>query len=1044
MLQRLTNSVFPSTAPDRRRELARVWQEWNYLTNLKRNGFAHVRPGERPGKGDFALLCPACPHPDINLPPSWRKDPKQWLYRRYIVADGNFVLDHLANRKGNTGVLLTRGASYMAEPIRLAKHLKASGKEGHERAPIRHGPVDAHDSTADSRRTSNVGIQGPATSYLQNLRAVSNKNVFKKGYDVTGVVAVACARHGCFCPGSVVDLQKGERQKNVDYAVIEALRNTNAFKLPGGLLAYDVNCQYCVKFRQRIEAARYLKCDPNYPIDFVIGLFHVHGHKDECLSRYAPTFLPGAGVTSGEILESLWHTTNGAALITRNMLLGGRWELLDACMQASNEKKSQDLPGFLERQLALAREQLQEASADFERLNKSATKRLRRRWKQQMADANAHRRSDPHAMDVYNISATPAVPKKVVQVQLMDEEKEKKGRLGVVKWISEAIEAQKAQIDLRSLIFASRDPSVSVSVDIATKSQALTKRLDKLYDIAADLFSDIDLDHEGNQWENDCVEVCVCEEECSCEELAELPWFREPVDVSSHSELLPLPLPSSFEELPPGWKVFAKQEEKLRVAQAEEALESLRGAIAEKSYLYRGNKSFATGKRGRTRQYQDINEIESRMRLQIKYYESALWALMRLGVYKKYGRFQRITRADTKAVTAIFDPNRRGERNASLSWLWHIDLGGAKVSDGDYLRELYRVNWIRARSRKDRWAEEYKYVKAEMGWYTLYMSHFEQRARDWAKLSLGDGHTAYANRQADMWRRRGAEAKSIFGRNLVIRKRDADEGDDPIRLTLPLSLNTQQSNPRSMADPIWTTKALVTARRYDATTFQRVVYYIGSRSRAIATSLAIYSSSPNQEDVRTFAATFRFELISANTLLGIAVCLHGAERIRPSHSLQSLTRLMAHERLEDFNSLRTVIETLGDPDDVMLPFYSGNWWMAFDSLISPTSRELSPAHLLSFFESQQKTLPILRAPIIDALTFNTGVMTRGELSMAWKIAADAVVLLEEDIATSMDKIADLTNSISCQQAMLKDLNHRFQSALAKDADPIDPVSTKNP
>lgn len=35
--------------------------------------------------------------------------------------------------------------------------------------------------------------------------------MLKKGYDATGVVAVACARHGCFAPGSVVDMQKGER-----------------------------------------------------------------------------------------------------------------------------------------------------------------------------------------------------------------------------------------------------------------------------------------------------------------------------------------------------------------------------------------------------------------------------------------------------------------------------------------------------------------------------------------------------------------------------------------------------------------------------------------------------------------------------------------------------------------------------------------------------------------------------------------------------------------------------------------------------------------
>lgn len=48
-------------------------------------------------------------------------------------------------------------------------------------------------------------------STCSELRAVSEKNKTKKGYDSTGVVAVACARHGFFAPGGMVDMQKGER-----------------------------------------------------------------------------------------------------------------------------------------------------------------------------------------------------------------------------------------------------------------------------------------------------------------------------------------------------------------------------------------------------------------------------------------------------------------------------------------------------------------------------------------------------------------------------------------------------------------------------------------------------------------------------------------------------------------------------------------------------------------------------------------------------------------------------------------------------------------
>lgn len=60
--------------------------------------------------------------------------------------------------------------------------------------------------------------------------------------DATGIVAVACARHGCFAPGSVADLQKGERQMNVDWAFCEAVKNTGV-PVDGKVLIYDMSCR---------------------------------------------------------------------------------------------------------------------------------------------------------------------------------------------------------------------------------------------------------------------------------------------------------------------------------------------------------------------------------------------------------------------------------------------------------------------------------------------------------------------------------------------------------------------------------------------------------------------------------------------------------------------------------------------------------------------------------------------------------------------------------------------------------------------------------
>lgn len=46
--------------------------EWRYLKMLKRAGRGHLEGGAAGTKeGELAVLCPACPQPDINMPSSW-------------------------------------------------------------------------------------------------------------------------------------------------------------------------------------------------------------------------------------------------------------------------------------------------------------------------------------------------------------------------------------------------------------------------------------------------------------------------------------------------------------------------------------------------------------------------------------------------------------------------------------------------------------------------------------------------------------------------------------------------------------------------------------------------------------------------------------------------------------------------------------------------------------------------------------------------------------------------------------------------------------
>lgn len=157
-----------------------------------------------------------------------------------------------------------------------------------------------------------------------------------KSCDCTGVVAIACARHGCYAPNSLVNLFRGEQQKNVDYAFLQALKTTNVDGIPRVLLIYDIACQYYVNMKARIGPL----LPPNMIIDRAIGMFHVHGHQEECFYRFAPSFIPGAANVAGEILEHLWSGLNQISSSTRTMTLAARAETLNDHTSDSNFKKT--------------------------------------------------------------------------------------------------------------------------------------------------------------------------------------------------------------------------------------------------------------------------------------------------------------------------------------------------------------------------------------------------------------------------------------------------------------------------------------------------------------------------------------------------------------------------------------------------------------------------------------------------------------------------------------------------------------------------------
>ena len=74
-------------------------------------------------------------------------------------------------------------------------------------------------------------------------------------------------------------------------------------------------------------------------VDSGIGLFHVHGHQQECFYHFATYFIPGTVVVDGEVLERLWSVLNLVSQSTWTTTLSHRAETLDDHMNDNNWKK---------------------------------------------------------------------------------------------------------------------------------------------------------------------------------------------------------------------------------------------------------------------------------------------------------------------------------------------------------------------------------------------------------------------------------------------------------------------------------------------------------------------------------------------------------------------------------------------------------------------------------------------------------------------------------------------------------------------------------
>ncbi|KAJ7301763.1 hypothetical protein DFH08DRAFT_978448 [Mycena albidolilacea] len=312
-LVRETDNTGLKPSRDRYREFLRMTRQWQHLLLLKRAGQGHD-PCEdcinATKLGEVALLCPACPHPGINLPRDWDKVPPhhRFLYALFLAIDANFRLMRKDVSSEAKDLGLVRGWGFFGEVTKYMAHLEKHWDQKQERSTcVSHDAVDK-----------------PLREFL--------------GTASSGIGTVDCARHNMKHLNGVGDLQMGERYLNMDYMFFMSLAGCLLLQL---FVSYDIACQWYKNLWERMrifESHAQLK-EGEKTVGFLVPKFHLPAHIESCNLLFSFNLTPFVGRTDGEAPERGWADPNRLANSTSISGPGARWDTLEVHFQYWNWKK---------------------------------------------------------------------------------------------------------------------------------------------------------------------------------------------------------------------------------------------------------------------------------------------------------------------------------------------------------------------------------------------------------------------------------------------------------------------------------------------------------------------------------------------------------------------------------------------------------------------------------------------------------------------------------------------------------------------------------
>ncbi|KAJ7717168.1 hypothetical protein DFH07DRAFT_973682 [Mycena maculata] len=558
------------------------------------------------------------------------------------------------------------------------------------------------------------------------------------GLRTSGVGSCVCARHECVLPNGIGDLQKGERFVNMDYILLAAL---TGFGLLFLTISYDISCQW------KINLAR---CNAKMPKSMRLPLetinwqcalpvWHAASHEDECQNANSLSFKPGVGKSDGE----------GDAL---------------------------------HRKLAVARTERERQVKAFAEVNRTVEMDVRKAWQAEIDEWL----KDPSQPNPYMVDKNDGPTEVQVRLELKKEE-EREAASGKALVPSTSATTAGLQIEQAQRRIITEQAGLALIVP---------EREARVQELRITLLQKIGRFRKLQAiWMPGAARAILADEEKRDED--SLPLRAEHIKL-----YMPHELPAD-DRAQGCVKGLADMEARLRAAQCASALTTLRRRLHAKRHLITFRNENLTGQVQTTKAHTLIGQVGDRVNASAAKYRKGREALVALKTDSFAPHFRELRDDDirldgdngesdsaAKKKLAMISSGRgaRAPRNAPgqskrvMSWIWTTTAGpGDKEKD---LHDSVRVEWARAKARKNRWEEEVlllqeemrrtlRYLEWQAGWWE---EHMDTKLDSTPEVRAGA--RAYALKQAWMHRRLAAHFKSKWETSANVDMDAAMEGAD--------------------------------------------------------------------------------------------------------------------------------------------------------------------------------------------------------------------------------------------------------------------------